>query len=287
MDELPGRMINGRYRIERKLGEGAAGVVWLARDTREKGQVWALKELDFNGIASTTERAEALDLFERESDILMQLRHEALPRVLERFSESGHEFLVMERVEGPTLDQVLNGRRDFIPESDVAAWCVRICDVLEYLHSCNPPVVYRDLKPSNVMLGVDGRIKLIDFGIARPLNPQRPGDTVAYGTPGYAPTEQYMGKAVPASDIYALGITMFQLLTRVSPEKQGLAFKVTSVRLYNAQASVEMDDIVSACTRREAALRPNAGEVRACLKNLPGPTPRTVWRALIDRWMGR
>lgn len=284
MDELPGRLLNGRYRIERKLGEGAAGVVWLVRDTRERGRVWALKELDFNGIASHDERAEAMALFQREADILTHLSHAALPRVVERFQEGGREFLVMERVEGPTLDQILRGRKDFLNETEVARWCEHICDVLAYLHSRVPPVVYRDLKPANVMLGVNGRIKLIDFGIARPLNPIRPGDTVAYGTPGYAPAEQYTGHAVPASDIYALGVTIFQLLTGLNP--QSPAFSLTSARLHNSDVSQEMDDLIAMCTRPDAARRPSALEVKGYLQKLPHRPVRRGWRALVARLLG-
>lgn len=282
---MNGRLLNGRYRIERKLGEGAAGVVWLVQDTRQRGQEWALKELDFNGIVSNVERAEAMDLFEREAQILVQLQHPSLPRVVERFQEGGREFLVMERVEGPTLDEVLRVRKGPASEGEVAEWASQICDVLAYLHGCVPPVVYRDLKPANVMLGVDGQIKLIDFGIARPLNPLRPGDTVAYGTPGYAPPEQYGGNAVPASDVYALGVTMFQLLTCRNPQVP--SFNLTAARLHNADVSVEMDDLIQACTRMDAIARPTAERVKARLCALPRPVPRAGWLETIARLLGR
>jgi serine/threonine-protein kinase len=259
-------------------------VVWLVRDTRDKGQVWALKELDFNGIVSRVERDEAMEMFEREAAILVRLEHPALPRVIDRFREGGCEFLVMERVEGPTLDQI--ARRGPQPESVVAGWATQICDVLEYLHGCCPPVVYRDLKPANVMLAVDGRIRLIDFGIARPLNPTRPGDTVAYGTPGYAPPEQYAGFAVPASDVYALGVTMYQLLTCRNP--QDATFRLASARIHNADASAEMDALIEACTRAEAEARPPVGEVRERLARLPvAERGRPRWWSTLARLLGK
>lgn len=266
MDDLPGRLLHGRYRVERRLGEGGTGIVWLVADTREKGHVWALKELDFAGVASPAERAEAVALFERESDTLMRLSHPALPQVVDRFAEGGRQYLVMERVEGPTLDQALKRRGAPMFEADVAGWAAQVCDVLAYLHGCVPPVVYRDLKPANIMLSVDGVVKLIDFGIARPLNPLRPGDTVAYGTPGYAPPEQYMGNALPASDVYALGVTLYQLLTARDPQAPG--FNLSPARQHNPAVTAEMEALVEACTRTDVTARPSADEVRAELLQL-------------------
>lgn len=279
MSDLHGRLLHGRYRIERRLGEGGTGIVWLVADTREKGHVWALKELDFEGVASMTERAEAVSLFERESDMLMHLSHPALPQVVDRFSEGGRQYLVMERVEGPTLDQALKRRGAPLDEADVAGWLAQVCDVLAYLHGRVPPVVYRDLKPANIMLSVDGRVKLIDFGIARPLNPLRPGDTTAYGTPGYAPPEQYAGSAVPASDIYALGVTAYQLLTACDPQAPG--FRLSPARNLNSAVTTEMAELVSACTQTVAEARPSVCDVRAVLERLRA-RPRTR-ASLFDR----
>lgn len=285
MDDLPGRLLHGRYRVERRLGEGGTGIVWLVADTREKGNVWALKELDFEGVASPAERAEAVALFERESDMLMRLSHPSLPQVVDRFAEGGRQYLVMERVEGPTLDQALKRRGAPMIEADVAAWAAQVCDVLAYLHGCVPPVVYRDLKPANIMLSVSGHVKLIDFGIARPLNPLRPGDTVAYGTPGYAPPEQYLGNALPASDVYALGVTMYQLLTARDP--QAADFRISPARQHNPAITTEMATLLSACTRTDAAARPRVDEVRAVLVRLQArPRGREGLLGRITRLMG-
>ncbi|HXE72232.1 MAG TPA: serine/threonine-protein kinase [Candidatus Nitrosotenuis sp.] len=252
------RLLAGRYRIERRLGEGAAGKVWLARDMRLRGLVWAIKELDFNHLPPG-ERAEALALFNREADMLMCLRHPSLPRVVERFSQDGREYLVMERVEGPTLESILESRGEPLEEPQVSRWGVEICQALEYLHGRVPPVIYRDLKPSNVMVPQAGPVKLVDFGIARPLNPARPKDTVAYGTPGYAPPEQYQGRACPQSDLYALGVVLFQMLTCQEPRQFGFIFP--PVRRLNPEVSQEMEELLSGCLELDPARRPASAEL--------------------------
>jgi serine/threonine protein kinase len=255
--------------------------VWLARDTRERGLVWAVKELDFEAFAPG-ERAEARDLFEREADLLMRLHHPCLPAVVDRFSEGGREYLVMERVEGPTLDQILEARGTPLEERDVARWSAQICAALEYLHGQVPPVVYRDVKPSNIMVRVDGVVKLIDFGIARSMNPARRGDTMAYGTPGYAPPEQYAGKAEPRSDLYGLGVTMFQLLTRCDPQEKG--FQCRGARRFNSALSAEMAALLDACTEPAAAARPSsARDLREALEHLAERPNRAWWRRVLGR----
>lgn len=262
----PGRLLAGRYRIERRLGEGAAGTVWLARDMRLRGLVWAIKELDFNHLPRQ-EQAEALTLFNREADMLMRLRHPSLPRVVERLSQDGREYLVMERVEGPTLESILAARGEPLEEPQVSRWGVQICQALEYLHGRTPSILYRDLKPSNVMVPQTGPIKLVDFGIARPLNPARPGDTVAYGTPGYAPPEQYQGRACLQSDIYALGVVLFQMLTFQEPRQFGFVFP--PIRRLNPEVSREMEELLARCLDLDPARRPaSAEEVRRHLEPL-------------------
>jgi serine/threonine protein kinase len=279
----PNDLLAGRYRVERRLGEGASGVVWLTRDTRERGLVWALKELDFTTLPEA-ERDEMVGLFRREADILMRLSHPGLPAVAEHFHEGNSEFLVMERVEGPTLDQILKTRGAPLDEDEVIGWALQVCSTLQYLHTLHPPIVYRDLKPSNLMLTVSGQIKLIDFGIARPMQPARPGDTEAYGTPGYCPPEQYMGLATPRSDLYALGATLYELLTRRDLTTTGFTFG--SLRQYNAAISEELDLAVMRCLKLDPAERPaSASEVEAMLRHVAG-RPRHWWSELKRRWTG-
>ena len=274
-----GRILAGRYRVERLLGEGAAGTVWLARDTREKGRVWAVKELDYSGL-TVSEQQEAFGLFLREAEMLKQLDHLCLPKVVDHFTEQGRQYLVMERVEGPTLESLIQGNPLPLDEREVLGWGIQLCGVLHYLHSLNPPVVYRDLKPANVMVSVRGPIKLIDFGIARALNPNRPGDTTAYGTPGYAPMEQYVGKASPRSDLYALGATLYRLLTMQEPERFSFSFR--PAREWNPQLSPAVESLLAQLLEKEPENRPaSATQVKERLeKILSHPLP-WWWKAKV------
>ncbi len=264
----------------RLLGEGAAGKVWLVRDTRERGLTWAMKELDFS-LLPLSEQEEQKRLFHREAAMLRLLDHKSLPKVVDHFSEHGKEYLVMERVEGPTLESVLKSTTTCIPEDQAARWGMQICEVLEYLHSLDPPIIYRDLKPSNVMLGIKSPLKLIDFGIARVMNPTRPGDTTAYGTPGYAPPEQYLGKACPQSDIYALGATLHQMVTRWEPEQ--FTFHFPPARFCNPEVSREMEELLAQMLHKDPRERPaSAGEVKRLLE--PIAKRRRSW---FSRYLAR
>ncbi len=274
------RIFAGRYRVERFLGEGAAGVVWLTRDTRDKGRTWAVKELDYSGLSSG-DRKEAIDLFEREASFLMQLDHKYLPKVVDCFCEGTSQFLVMERVEGPTLLSILQSRQSPLPEPEILNWGIQICEVLEYLHELDPPIIYRDLKPANVMVSVRGPIKLIDFGIARVLNPQKAGDTTAYGTPGYAPLEQYAGRATPLSDLYALGATLYHLATNQEPEQ--FRFSFPGARRFNLELSPKFETLLSHLLEKDASQRPlSASIVQAELSEIQAK-PRSWWDKLKAR----
>lgn len=248
------------------LGSGASGTVWFVRDTREKGKVWALKELDVSGLSSQ-EQQETWVMFCREADMLMQLEHPYLPKVVARFQENGRHYLVMERVEGPTLQSILKEAKSPLPESDVLSWGIQLCEVLHYLHSLSPPIVYRDLKPANVMVSVRGPLKLVDFGIARVLNPTQAGDTTAYGTPGYAPIEQYLGKTTPKSDLYALGVTLYQLLTLQEPEQ--FRFNFPPLRSFAPRSHPTLELLLQDLLQKEAEKRPeSAHEVRQRLHDI-------------------
>lgn len=281
-----GRILSGRYRIERLLGSGASGTVWFVRDTREKGKVWALKELDVSSL-SAQEQQEAWVMFCREADMLMQLEHPYLPKVVARFQEQGRHFLVMERVEGPTLQSVLKEAKVPIPEADVVTWGIQLCEVLHYLHTLQPPIVYRDLKPANIMVSVRGPLKLVDFGIARVLNPTQAGDTTAYGTPGYAPIEQYLGKTTPRSDLYALGVTLYQLLTLEEPEQ--FRFNFPPLRRFAPNASAKLELLLEDLLQKEADGRPeSAHEVLVRLTEIRQQRV-ALWRRLkhqVKTWWG-
>jgi hypothetical protein len=210
----PQSKIAGRYLILKNVGQGGMAAVYQARDTR-RNRVVALKEMGQDGL-TPEEVKEALDSFSFEADTLTRLRHPNLPQVYERFSDGARHYLVMEFIDGQTLEQRLSPGG--LPEVEVLGWARQLCSVLTYLHSQRPPIIFRDLKPSNIMLTRTGQIKLIDFGIARVFAPGRTRDTQVLGTPGFAPPEQY-GKSQtdPRSDLYALGCTLYQLLSGYDP----------------------------------------------------------------------
>ena len=282
-----GRILAGRYRVERLLGAGASGAVWFVRDTREKGKVWALKELDVSSL-TMSEQNEAWAMFSREADLLMSLEHPYLPRGRGRFQEAGRHYLIMERVEGPTLQSVIEEARRPLHERDVLPWALQLCEVLHYLHSLQPPIVYRDLKPANVMVSVRGPLKLVDFGIARVLRPAQAGDTTAYGTPGYAPMEQYLGKTTPKSDLYALGATLYHLLTLQEPEQ--FRFTFPPLRRFCPEASPALERLLDSMLQKTEEGRPASaqliGEQLAAIGQVKAPAWRRLRDGLKSWWSG-
>jgi serine/threonine protein kinase len=216
----PGVLVHARFRIDKILGQGAMGAVYLVRDTTLADRPCAMKEmLDYSH--TPDERAAAVRRFLAEAETLATLNHPGIPQVYDRFIESGRYYLAMEFVAGVDLGKVLEIHRQEhgrpLPEREVATWALQICDVLEYLHGNLPPVVHRDLKPANVILTRNGRVKVVDFGIAKAGVTAR-GTSI--GTHGYAPPEQYRGQAEPRSDLYALGATLHHLLTGRDPNLQ-------------------------------------------------------------------
>jgi serine/threonine protein kinase len=201
-----------------KIAQGGMGAIYKAQDQRLQGKVVAVKETSESAIAPA-ERARVLGSFQREAELLARLEHPNLVRVTDRFQEKERHYMVMEFIEGRTLADMLRGRIEPFPEEQVLAWADQLCDVLLYLHSQEPKIIYRDMKPANVMVlnGTD-TVKLIDFGIARFFKPGKRRDTIEFGTDGYAPPEQY-GKSQTdeRADIYALGAMLHQLLTLRAP----------------------------------------------------------------------
>lgn len=202
-----GTVIGERYRVERVLGSGGMGRVYLSSDAKLPGKRWAVKE--------TLAATEDYERIGNEARMLTRLRHPSLPQVVDFLSPdaSGRVFLVMEYIEGMNLGEYAarcGGRPDL---AFVLELTLRICDVLDYLHGQSPPIVFRDLKPGNVMIGADGAVRLIDFGIARSTGPGRLDDTVKLGTIGFAAPEQYEGRSEPSSDQYALGALLLHLCT--------------------------------------------------------------------------
>lgn len=231
-----GTIVGGRYKIMRLIGEGASGAVYLARDTRDRGRTWAIKELWAEA------EPEAEDIFRNEIRMLRQLRHPAIPTLEDAFDIGEHRYLVMERIEGPTLERVREEAGRPLLESEVVGWGIQLCDVLDYLHTRNPPVLYRDLKPSNCMLTRGNIVKIVDLGIARRFNPQRARDTHIFGTPGFCAPEQYHGHTYAASDLYALGATLYVLLSECQPET--FRFVFPPIRRLNSAISAVTEEIL-------------------------------------------
>ena len=208
------QIIHQRYRLERKLGERPARQTWLATDTKTESLV-VIKFLAFGGQMQWSD----LKLFEREAQILKQLDHPYIPQYRDyfRLDEDTLWFAIVEQyIPGESLQNLLNQGKRF-SESEVKNIALELLEILSYLHQLNPPILHRDLKPSNIILGEDKRIYLIDFGsIQDKAAPQGASFTVV-GTYGYTPIEQFGGRAVAASDLYALGATLIHLLTRIPP----------------------------------------------------------------------
>ncbi len=267
----PNATLQNRYIITRRLGRGGMGAVYAAVDARIGGKQWAVKEMSDALITGPMEKEAAIAAFRREAEMLAQLSHPNLPAVTDFFSEGGKQYLVMEMVQGNTLEAVLAARAEAMPEHKVREWADQLCAVLNYLHERNPPIIFRDLKPSNIMLEDTGLIKLIDFGIARFFKAGRSQDTIAMGTPGYAAPEQYgRGQTDARSDIYSLGVTMLHLLTRYDP---GLSpFNLPTARSINPAVSPAMEAVLSRATRTNPAERyASMPELRRALQTTTPP----------------
>ena len=210
-------IVGGRYKVVKPLGGGGMKLVYLAEDLRLASRRCALAEM-VDSFTSPDMQQQAVAAFQREADMLAQLSNDHIPRVFDRFSEQNHHYLVMEYIEGVTLEEALKKAHGKLDDTQVIDIALQVLDTLSYLHGLVPPVVYRDLKPSNVMLTPSGQAKLIDFGIARFFQPHSAATMI--GTQGYAPPEQYRGKAETRSDLYALGATMHHALSGRDPTSE-------------------------------------------------------------------
>ncbi len=217
----PGTLLNDRYYIVKRIGGGGMGSVYQARDKRLADRLCAVKEM-IELFADEGQRAKAVEDFTREAQLLASLEHRSIPTIFDYFIENGRYYLVMKYISGGDLADQMRKRGGRVDELTVARWGFQVCDVLHYIHNQDPPIIYRDLKPANLMLDdKQGRIMLIDFGIARFVAPTQKGVT-AIGTMGYAPPELFAGKVQPRSDLYSLGATMFHMLTGSDPQDNPL-----------------------------------------------------------------
>lgn len=235
-----GTVIDGKYEILKEIGRGGMSVVYLAMDKHLNKQ-WAVKEIRKKGNGKNDEIV--VNSLIAEANLMKRLDHPSLPRIVDIIDNGITIYVVMDYIEGESLDKILNefGAQ---PEELVIGWAKQLCDALSYLHSQKPSIIYRDMKPANVMLKPEGNIKIIDFGIAREYKEQNLADTTVLGTKGYAPPEQYSGQTDPRSDIFALGMTMHHLLTGVDP-RNGEPY--ASVRQWNPELSEGIEIIIDKC----------------------------------------
>jgi len=265
-----GMLLQGRYRIERPLGGGGMGTVYLAEDSRLGGRRCAVKQLSESTIPPA-ERSQAIADFQREAQLLAHLDHPGLAKVSDFFAKGSEWYLVMEYVTGETLETVAQRRAGRVSEVEATVWALQLCDVLAYLHGRNPPVIFRDLKPGNVMLTPEGHIKLIDFGIARFFKPGQVRDTRNLGTPGFAAPEQYgKGQTDARSDIYSLGVMLHSLLTGYDPALT--PFALPPAHSLSASISSGMERLIQRAVQMDPLQRyQNVSELRSALRGLAQP----------------
>lgn len=288
-DTHVGSTIGGRYRVVDKLGEGGMSIVWHARDTRLERFV-AIKEIK-NNASDDTHRADVATM-RREAHIMKDLDHPNIVHVHDIIDENNALYVVMDYVPGKDLSKVMRENKANMqvpvfafPEEDVIDWGKQLCNALGYLHLQNPPIIYRDMKPGNVMLTDDGSIKIIDFGIAREFKPNQNQDTVPLGTRGYASPEaaEKVSQTDARSDVYSLGVTLFQLVTGHGPMEYVKQANLPHIRDIDPTLSPALDAIIVKATEWDPDLRQQSmAEMELELDKLETPEHerwmRRIWR---------
>ena len=270
----PGTLLNERYRILRVIGKGGMGTVYMAEHVR-LDTILAVKEVRAPQTADIDAQS-LLEQCEHEARFLVRLHHPNLPTVTDAFLEDDRFFVVMEYIEGVTLEAKERlARPEGLPVGTVIEWALQISDVLAYLHSQDPPIIFRDLKPANVMVDASARIRLIDFGIARRFQPGAVKDTNLLGSVGYSPPEQFgRHQTDTRTDIYAFGATLHNLLTGRDPSHS--PFKFTPVCTLNPSVPESLSRLIDCCLRLDADARPQtiheiAVELLTIRDTLPAP----------------
>lgn len=239
-------VIDDKYEVLKMIGKGGMSKVYLAMDQRLNKQ-WAVKEVikntrDPNGIV-------VIQSAIAEANLMKRLDHPSLPRIVDILENNELIYVIMDYVEGESLDKVL-AEYGAQPQELVIEWAKQLCEVMEYLHSCDPPIIYRDLKPANIVLHPSGNIRLLDFGIAREYKHQNAADTVNLGTKGYAAPEQFgsKGQTDTRTDIYCLGVTLYHLLTGHNPAEP--PYEIYPIRHWNPALSGGLEKIILKCTQQ-------------------------------------
>jgi serine/threonine protein kinase len=241
-----GTTLEDRYLVQGVLGIGGMGAVYRARDMHFPNvvKIVAVKEM-VNRALDPIVRTTIVQNFEREANLLASLDHRAIPRIYDYFTVNDRSYLVEEYINGQDLELLINNSDDFLPQERIIRWAVELCDVLSFLHMHKPqPIIFRDMKPSNVMINTQDHAVLVDFGIAKPFQTGQKGTMV--GTEGYSPPEQYRGEATPLADIYSLGATLHHALTRRDPRLEPpFSFGERPIRKIRPNASAELEEIIS------------------------------------------
>ncbi len=260
-----GEIIDGKYEVLREIGRGGMSVVYLAMDKRLNKQ-WAIKE--FRKDKDDVSKQVALKSLLDEANLMKKLDHPTLPRIVDIIDNHQTVYVIMDYIEGESLNKVLDAY-GAQPQEAVIEWAKQLSDVLDYLHTQNPPVIYRDMKPANIMLKPDGTVRLIDFGIAREYKEGKVGDTEAIGTRGYAAPEQFGGKGQTdaRTDIYSLGVTLYHLVTGKNPAEP--PYEIYPIRHWNPSFSSGLEWLIQKCTQLNPGDRyQSCAEVTYVLENL-------------------
>ena len=275
-----GSILHERYRIERIIGQGGYGCIYLAEDLRLSGRYCAVKQVTYDPSLPANLLNESREQFLREATVLARLDHPNLPKVSDYFSISDADYLVMDYVPGDDLRTLVakaSQKDEFLDEADVLDWARQIGDALEYLHNQQPPIVHRDIKPSNIKLTPTGLVKLVDFGLVKLLAPGEVTITIlqGQGTAIYTPLEQYGGDSLHTdnrADIYAFGATLYHLLTNQTPVNVRDRFldpdNLSNPRSLNPAISPRVEEAVLWAMELHPDDRP--GDVHTFMKALTG-----------------
>lgn len=240
-----GSLVDGKYKILSKVGQGGMSVVYMAINEKAN-KTWAVKEVRKDGVLNFEAVKQGLVA---ETDILKKLSHPNLPSIIDVIDNDDSFIIIMDYIQGNSLNKALK-EYGAQPQEYVIEWAKQLCDVLGYLHSRKPPIIYRDMKPSNIMLKPDGNVTLIDFGTAREFKEKNLADTTCLGTVGYAAPEQFggMGQTDARTDIYCLGATLYHLVTGCNPSEP--PYEMKPIREINPSLSSGLERIILKCTQR-------------------------------------
>lgn len=240
-----GSVIDGKYKILDEIGHGGMSTVYLAINEKAN-KPWAVKEVRKSCHKDFDILKQSLIV---EMDLLKKLRHSGLPSIVDVIDSDENFLIVMDYIEGNTLERLME-QEGAQPQEKVVSWALQLCDVLNYLHTRSTPIIYRDMKPSNIMLKSDGNVVLIDFGTAREFKEQNISDTILLGTKGYAAPEQFggMGQTDARTDIYCLGVTLYHLVTGHNPSEP--PYEMYPITKWDSKLSTGLEQIILKCTQK-------------------------------------